>query len=91
MNFKTINSFAGVQISYSSLTFDSAPSEYQVIVVLSDTTGDFLAQTKRLISAYREFCENELPNAMPVFERYFLSDIVNQQSVLESQLENDGS
>lgn len=86
MEYRTIDKYDGVSLVFSKLEFDSGPSEYNVVLTLSDREDNFVDQADRLLSAYNDFCSENLPFAMPVMERYFVSDIANQQPLLEKMI-----
>lgn len=86
MEFIKIDKYEGVSIALSKLEFDSGPSEYNLVLTLEDREDNFTDQADRLLSAYNEYCSENLPFALPVMERYFLSDIANQQPLLEKMI-----
>ena len=88
MDFQVIDKYDGVSLVLSKLEFEQGPSEYNIVVTLSEREDDFADQADRLLSAYNDFCSEKLPFATPVFERYFLSDIANQQPVLEKMIDS---
>ena len=88
MDFQIIDKYDGVVMQLSKLEFEQGPSEYNIVVTLSEREDDFADQADRLLSAYNDFCSEKLPFATPVFERYFLSDIANQQPVLEKMIDS---
>ncbi len=88
MDFQVIDKYDGVSLVLSKLEFEQGPSEFNIVVTLSEREDDFADQADRLLSAYNDFCLEKLPFATPVFERYFLSDIANQQPVLEKMIDS---
>lgn len=88
MDFQIIDKYDGVVMQLSKLEFEQGPSEYNIVVTLSEREDDFADQADRLLSAYNDFCSEKLPFVTPVFERYFLSDIANQQPVLEKMIDS---
>ena len=87
MIYQVIDKYDGVVIRVSKLEFEQGPSEYNLMITLSDREDGFVNQADRLLSAYNDYCSENLPFATPVFERYFLSDITNQQPLLEKMIE----
>lgn len=88
MIYQVIDKYDGVVIRVSKLEFEQGPSEYNLMITLSDREDGFVNQADRLLSAYNDYCSENLPFATPVFERYFLSDITNQQPLLEKMIES---
>ena len=88
MIYQVIDKYDGVVIRLSKLEFEQGPSEYNLMITLSDREDGFVNQADRLLSAYHDYCSENLPFATPVFERYFLSDITNQQPLLEKMTES---
>ena len=85
---QVIDKYDGVVIRLSKLEFEQGPSEYNLMITLSDREDGFVNQADRLLSVYHDYCSENLPFATPVFERYFLSDITNQQPLLEKMTES---
>ncbi|MBO7247203.1 MAG: hypothetical protein J6V02_02520, partial [Bacteroidaceae bacterium] len=88
MIYQVIDKYDGVVIRLNKLEFEQGPSEYNLMITLSDREDGFVNQADRLLSAYHDYCSENLPFATPVFERYFLSDITNQQPLLEKMTES---
>lgn len=80
---------SGVDVTISEILFPSAPSEWNITLSIGESTPNFFTQASRLLSVYRDVVEEYMPYAIPVHERYYLSDIENQQSELERLLESD--
>ncbi|MBQ8672771.1 MAG: hypothetical protein IJ511_01745 [Bacteroides sp.] len=56
--------------------------EYHAMIHVTDTTLTFTEQLEALSETYDRLLGNELPGAVAVFKRYFLSDAANQADAL---------
>ena len=62
-------------------------SEYHAMLHVTNPLLPFAEQVGRLQAAYEHLVSDELPGAVAVLKRYFLSDAANQASLLLSTLE----
>ena len=66
-------------------------SEYHAMLRVTNPRLTFIEQLEALQAAYEHLITEEVPGAVAVLKRYFLSDAANQSNVLlATQLENSG-
>ena len=66
-------------------------SEYHAMLRVTNPRLTFIEQLEALQAAYEHLVTEEVPGAVAVLKRYFLSDAANQSNVLlATQLENSG-
>ena len=66
-------------------------SEYHVMLRITNPRLTFFEQLESLQAAYEHLIAEEVPGAVPVLKRYFLSDASNQaNALLAMQMENSG-
>jgi enamine deaminase RidA (YjgF/YER057c/UK114 family) len=63
--------------------------EYQLMIRITKTGLPFSGQLKIVFDFFKEICENELSNAIIVFQRFFLSDAANQIKILSDYLQEN--
>ena len=64
-------------------------SEYHAILRVTDPRLTYAEQVEHLLAAYRHLLAEEVPGAVAVFKRFFLSDAANQANhLLATQVEN---
>ena len=57
-------------------------SEYHAILRVTNSRLTFMEQVECLQAAYEHLVDKEIPGAVAVFKRYFLSDAANQANLL---------
>lgn len=62
-------------------------SEYHAMLHVTSSTLPYADQVVLLLTAYRDLLNHRLPNAKPIFRRFFLSDAANQETLLRSVME----
>lgn len=80
MEYTAYDYHAG-KVEVAAFEVEKGRSEYHLMVHVTDTRMGFSEQLKTLLEAYRE-TKGRLPGAVPVYERYFLSDAANQEKFL---------
>ena len=66
-------------------------SEFHAMLRVTNPRLTFIEQLEALQAAYEHLVTEEVPGAVAVLKRYFLSDAANQSNVLlVTQLENSG-
>jgi enamine deaminase RidA (YjgF/YER057c/UK114 family) len=62
----------------------SGVTEYHAVLHGTDPTRPWAEQLAALREAYRQLVEDELPQAHPVFHRFYVSDAANQTETLQA-------
>lgn len=73
-------------IEIKSYRFAEGVSEHHLMIHVADRMAPYSEQLKQVFSDYDDFCRKELPDALPVFIRVFLSDSANQTEDLTACL-----
>lgn len=69
-----------------SLCFDGGIDEHHAVIRIIQPMLSFCEQRDNILTALRELTEEQLPDARPVFLRFFLSDAANQSDLLTEAL-----
>lgn len=86
MNYKTIN-YDKVSVQMSVFASENGCTEYHLMIHCRPE-GDFGKQIEELHSALDAVMAEQCKGAAPVFIRYFLSDISNQEEQLQQVLQS---
>ena len=73
-------------IQISVLNETDSIKEYNVILQVTNPELTYEDQVSALFRVYNDLCKEELKGALPVFKRYFLSDISNQIDILKKKM-----
>lgn len=65
-------------------------SEYHAMLHVTTPVLPYADQVVSLLEAYRNLLNHRLPDAKPIFCRFFLSDAANQESLLRTSMEEMG-
>lgn len=74
-------------IEIKSYLFADGVSEHHLMIHVSDRTATYAGQAEQVFSDYNHILQKELPDAVPVLIRVFLSDSANQTEALHACLE----
>lgn len=81
----TRKTYGKTEVQITSFHTGRGISEYHLIIQFTDSREDFPTQIKEITDAYQTLL-NKLPgNPIPVFRRYFLSDVTNQTATIMEQ------
>ena len=75
-----------VKLEVSTFKTGAGVEEYQLMFHPTATEELFEVQLSALLRAYKEVRDTELPSAVPVFMRFFVSDAANQSALLRRSL-----
>lgn len=78
----TSYSYSSGRAEVSAFVADGGVTEYQVMVHATDPKQTYCEQMNAVLDTYAALLKNELPGAVAVFKRYFLSDAANQADLL---------
>lgn len=73
------------EVQITSFETGNGITEYHLIFQLTDNMDDFGTQLEEITQAYRTYLEKLPGNPIPVFRRYFLSDVTNQTALVMEQ------
>lgn len=69
---------------------DGGVSEYHAMLRITNPRLTYTEQVEQLLEAYAQLLDTELPDAVAVFKRFFLSDAANQANHLQAALVEHG-
>lgn len=75
-------------IEFKSYPFPNGVSEYHLMIHVRHRNVPFQEQLEQVFSDYFQVCREDLPNAVPVFVRIFLSDSANQMASVSTYLKD---
>lgn len=78
----TSYSYSSGRAEVSAFAVVGGVAEYQVMIHATDPKQTYCEQMNAVLDAYAALLKNELPGAVAVFKRYFLSDAANQAELL---------
>lgn len=81
MNY-TSYSYSYGRAEVSAFVVDGGVTEYQVMIHATAPKQTYSEQMNAVLDAYAALLKDELPGAVAVFKRYFLSDAANQAELL---------
>lgn len=81
----TKKTYGKTEVQITSFNTGRGISEYHLMLQFTDEREDFPTQVKEITGTYQTLL-NKLPgNPIPVFRRYFLSDVTNQTAAIMEQ------
>lgn len=80
--------YYNVEANVSRFAISDKPTVYHVMFKVTRKNMPFAEQLNHIQGALKEFNNTRIPQAKPVFVRYFLSDAANQLTELQRSLNN---
>lgn len=81
MNY-TSYTYSSGKAEVAALKVEEGVSEYHVMVHAVDPKQTYIEQLNAILDTYATLLKDELPGAVTIFKRYFLSDAANQTNQL---------
>ena len=78
-----------IQTEISSFCPPGGVAEHHITIRVTDSTLSFAGQAEAVLTAFYGLLDGPLKGAVPVFERYFLSDAANQADLLLGMMEEN--
>lgn len=78
----TSYSYPSGRVEVAEFAVEGGVTEYHLMVHATEPKQSYQEQMNSVLDAYAAVCQDELPGAVTVFRRFFLSDAANQEAVL---------
>jgi enamine deaminase RidA (YjgF/YER057c/UK114 family) len=81
--------YSSSRAEISAFTVEDGVTEYHVMIHATNPKQGYREQMNAVLGTYAVLQRDELPGAVAVFKRYFLSDASNQMELLLASMEED--